>query len=586
MRLSAGGVRGGGTRRVLATGGVPIAGDVFDQKLVRARLPRHFGERGTYGAKGLPIPKWIYDTFSNWRTILELQTPENRGILQQIEQTARHPREIRALNSLVSGNYGLQLFDAVESTKRDLSDRFGGMIRLKGPHFDVMELVTRRDFENIIRPEYLRIERELDETVTASGLTPGQIDAVIRTGGSAQIPLFQQMLQKKFGADRVHSIDTFGSVTSGLGILAHHIEAGEVEARAYTRQDLRQQEISIAHPNVSVVDLRLVKRRMQARALGAAGTREVDEAALVVLTGDNRLLAQLLPEQFGDAGHRPHAAKKLNAPQLENVALALHAAPDEPLLLVTSRYRFLLSSARQLMDLQALGQSLAELHHFGTRERIFAVNRWVPIKESERLLLATSVGYARGYPAEVIAASIEAPVPLVFEQPLPGWPITVLGVHAGEQLLMLTDGGRGLRRAVRDIPGIGLQLLKRADDEAIVSVLAGDEKDDLLLVTAGGYARRLPLTSVFEAPKVNHPGRVLISRRPLRAATLVRGQAPVWLLTSSGLRAIGADGVPCEPGTTRSHQLLPLDANGEVLNVVADYRRDGSMAREPAKIAK
>src|SRR5690606_5033849 len=71
-------------RAVLATGGIPIAGDVFDQKLVRAKLTRHFGQGSLYGPrhKALTVPQWIYDTFSSWQTILELQSAENRKILQ------------------------------------------------------------------------------------------------------------------------------------------------------------------------------------------------------------------------------------------------------------------------------------------------------------------------------------------------------------------------------------------------------------------------------------------------------------------------------------------------------------------------
>ena len=48
------------TRRVLATGGIPAAGDVFDQMLVRRKLPKHFGEGSLYGSrhKALTIPKW------------------------------------------------------------------------------------------------------------------------------------------------------------------------------------------------------------------------------------------------------------------------------------------------------------------------------------------------------------------------------------------------------------------------------------------------------------------------------------------------------------------------------------------------
>ena len=47
-----------------------------------------------------------------------------------------------------------------------------------------------------------------------------QIDAVVRTGGSAQIPLFVDMLGRIFGPEKVVLSDVFGSVTAGLAIRA------------------------------------------------------------------------------------------------------------------------------------------------------------------------------------------------------------------------------------------------------------------------------------------------------------------------------------------------------------------------------
>ncbi len=542
-------------RRVLATGGVPIAGDVFDQKIVRARLPRHFGEGGRYGEKELPIPAWIYDTFSNWQTVLELQSPENRRVLQQIEQTAQRPRQLRALNSLVSGNYALQMFDIVEKTKRDLSERTGGMIRLNGPDFDVMELLTRRDFESIIRPEYLRIERELDETLSASGLRAAQIDAVVRTGGSAEIPLFQTMLQQKFGADRVHSVDTFGSVTAGLSILAHGIAAGDVEARPYTRADLQQQEVTISRPNVSLVDLRLLKRRMQAQAMRDEQASPAHETALVLLDHAGGLQAVL-----ASAEHELALAQG-------QLAAALMAPLDEPLLLITSKYRFVLSSARQLIDLHSLQQTVAQLHHFAAEERVFAISRWPELQQAQRMLLVTSVGYARSYPADVISAAINAPVPLMFEQPLPGWPVAALGSNHDDQLVLLTDGGRGLRRAVSAIPGRGLQLLKREKEETIVAALLCAPDAELLLLNAAAFARRLPLHAVPEGTRPNQPGRVLIARRSLRAA-LALGAEDALLLTRSGVQRVDPHEVPCEADSTRSHRLLRLGQGDELLQAI------------------
>lgn len=565
---------GDGARRVLATGGVAIAGDVFDQKLVRARLPKHFGEGSKYGARReMPIPKWIYDSFSNWQTILDLQTPEHRRMLQEMTQTAQRPRDLQALISLVSNNYALKMFDVVEQTKRDLSERFGGMIRLDGPGFDVLELLTRREFENIIRPEYLRIEREVDDTLRASGLKAEQIDGVIRTGGSAEIPLFQQMLQRKFGPDRVHSLDTFGSVVSGLGVMAHGIQEGEIEARAYQRQDLKQEEVAISRPNVSVVDLEMLKRRISLQEDAGEEGAVAKEPALILLTAENQVRVVVVADlAASDEADQEHPAFRATGGEIPPLLSAGTADLEEPLLLVTSRYRFFLSTPRQLLDLEEVGHSLAQLHHFGSREKVYAVARWRAVKEAERLLLVTSLGFVRSYPAEVMARSIEAPVPFAFEQPLPGWPVAVLGVHPRQEVVLLTDGGRGLRYPAGEVPGIGLQLLKRAQEEQIVSALAPNREEQLLLVTDRAYGRRMPAGAVFRSEKANHPGRVLISRRPLRGAGIVAPERPLWVATKGSVMAVAPQAIPTDEASTRSHRLLKLPEGEEVRQVVALHR--------------
>ncbi|MCB8946237.1 MAG: Hsp70 family protein, partial [Ardenticatenaceae bacterium] len=74
------------TRQVLSTGGIPVAGDVFDQKIVQAKLTRHFGKGSEYGPrhKAMTVPQWIYDYFSDWQTILELQTADNKRLIHDI----------------------------------------------------------------------------------------------------------------------------------------------------------------------------------------------------------------------------------------------------------------------------------------------------------------------------------------------------------------------------------------------------------------------------------------------------------------------------------------------------------------------
>jgi hypothetical chaperone protein len=256
---------GEGRPRVLATGGVPIAGDVFDQKLVRAKLPRHFGEGSFYGPrhKALTVPQWIYDSFSDWQTIMQLQSVENKKILREIAATAQRRYQIEALLALTSSNYGLKLFDIVEGAKRMLSDKRGAEIALNGSGFDVREFVTRGEFEGIIRGETRTIEHHLLETVAQSGLLPEQIDAVIRTGGSAQIPAFQEMLGRHFGEAKVRSIDTFSSVTAGLGICAYQLERGELGLPAHTAADFAAlPEATGGRLNVRPAHLELVQQRI------------------------------------------------------------------------------------------------------------------------------------------------------------------------------------------------------------------------------------------------------------------------------------------------------------------------------------
>ncbi|MEM7802817.1 MAG: Hsp70 family protein, partial [Chloroflexota bacterium] len=256
-------IDGKGRHEILSTGGIPVAGDIFDQKMTRAKLPKHFGEGSHYSTdhKNMPVPSWIYDIFSNWQRILELQSPENLEILDEIAQTAHRPREIQALRTLVGDNYGLQMFDAVEQAKRRLSDDMGTLITFTGPNFNVRQLITRTEFESIIGEEVRSIERHLDEMLSQAGLTPDQIDSVVRTGGSAEIPIFRRMLLTKFGPDKVRQIDTFSSVTAGLGICAAHVAEGKLDLKAWTSEDLQAHAVE-QETQISPVNLKLLKKRI------------------------------------------------------------------------------------------------------------------------------------------------------------------------------------------------------------------------------------------------------------------------------------------------------------------------------------
>lgn len=563
----------GRRREVLATGGIPVAGDVFDQKLLRAKLPPHFGEDSHYGPphKEMPVPRWLYDIFSNWQRILELQTSENRRVLQEIAQTARRPRQIEALISLVSGNYGLKMFDAVEQAKRELSERIGTMIRFQGPAFDVMEMVTRSQFETIIRIEILAINQHLDDMVAASGLQPDEIDAVIRTGGSAQIPVFQEMLREKFGRDKLVSIDTFSSVTAGLGIIAHEIDAGQMEVRGYTPADLTMTTTAATEKNVAFVNLDLIQRRIAVQEKAATKEDATAERALIILTADNQLHPVVLPagtlEQPGAIQHEPALRETL----AQRGAKALTVAGlDDPLLLVTSHYRFLLVTSRELTELPSLGLTLENLFTLKGAEHICSLAHWNEVKQQPKLLLATSRGYARAYQLEALVALIEGPVPHQLDQPLAGRPIAVLGAAEHDSLVIVTGSGRAGRIPLATMPLTGIQAINYrngSQDDWAVAAVCVPEENEILVTTATGHGRRLSAGSIYAATGPNQKGKVIVSRRPVIGLAPVHPIAPLWLLTSTRLVAVEPDRLPRDDRSTQSHPMLKLAPEEQLLSV-------------------
>jgi len=552
-------------REVLATGGLPVAGDIFDQKLTRAKLPAHFGEGSYYGPRhdARPVPRWIYDEFSNWQTFIELQSQENRRTLQEIARTAQRRYQIEALISLVTSNYGLKMFDQVETAKRLLSQKRGAEMRLDGPEFKVRDFVTRSEFERIINAEILAIEKELLRTVAASGLSTADIDAVVRTGGSAQIPAFHEMLARHFGAAKVQSMDTFSSVTAGLGIYAHQISAGEVEARAYSPTDVdRPPQARGSRPRIAPVNLELMQKRILLDAGVATGT--TIEVALVMLGEGREVHASAL-----DANQSPDRALQSLELSGQRIVQALVAAVDEPLLLITSVYRFLLLTPRKLLELAEMGLRVDDLYRLEPEETFCVVGSWRAAFAKARLLLVSSRGFARAYPLPILRESIEAPVPLRLDDPLPGLPVAFMGIDDDGDFLVLTRDARGLRWPMLNLAGSGSQVINCGKTDRVLLALPAQEKE-VILITEDGYGRRLQPDWVPAAARLNQAGRSLVARKsPLAGAAA----SPAMAVSTRTFYAIDGAALPYSASTATT-SAIPLQDGDHVQAVLTLPKAD------------
>jgi hypothetical chaperone protein len=205
-------------RRVYASGGIGIAGSDFDRAIIEKRMLFHFGKGQVHHD---PEILKLIDTIPDWAALPELSTPLAKAELERAIGAGEAPVRLKALEALIFNDLAFSFYNMIEATKIALSNQGAAVARMKEKNLDIWELYTRSQLEQDIREHRQQIEEVLMNTIIASGLEPGQIDAVVKTGGSSNVPVFSEMLVGIFGDDKVKSSDVFNSVTAGLAISAH-----------------------------------------------------------------------------------------------------------------------------------------------------------------------------------------------------------------------------------------------------------------------------------------------------------------------------------------------------------------------------
>ncbi len=202
---------------VLATGGVPIGGDLLDSRIMETRIATHFG-RGARYPDGQPLPAHLFSRLRSWQSIVELNRPELLAIIRRARRETDMPDALAALETLVTRNYGLDIFRAIEAAKIALSTDEETVVRSSHWEIDLRQPLTREQFQAAIGA-HLRAARDcVLAAVERAGCEPGAIDIVVTTGGSSLIPAFRQMLIEALPRASLAEADTFTSVAAGLAL--------------------------------------------------------------------------------------------------------------------------------------------------------------------------------------------------------------------------------------------------------------------------------------------------------------------------------------------------------------------------------
>ena len=213
---------GPGTRSILGTEGVALAGDAFDSRMVRNVVSPMLGLGSEFRSveKILPMPVWVYSDLERWHYLSLLKSRDTIEMLRSIRYHSLEPERIGALLHVVQNDLGFYLHRSVQTTKAQLSSSHDSFFQFNDAVVRIEARISRKQFEEWIGEELMRIRTCVDRLLARAGVSSGDIDHVFLTGGSSLVPAVRRIFESVFGAQKLTSGSEFTSVAQGLALRA------------------------------------------------------------------------------------------------------------------------------------------------------------------------------------------------------------------------------------------------------------------------------------------------------------------------------------------------------------------------------
>lgn len=211
---------------VVATEGAAIGGERFDALLFDAKVAEPLGLKGAYphgmSRKYIDVPS----NLRRMRTLNGILTMSAEGRAGVVLESWRD--ELPVVHEIINGGHAWEFYRAIESAKIALSDQAKSVITFarRGTTISLHEDVTRDEFDGIIGRDLDVIDTTIDRALDHASCSAADIDLVVCTGGSSQVPAFVERLSRRFGAEKVEERDAFYTVALGLGLKASELWGG------------------------------------------------------------------------------------------------------------------------------------------------------------------------------------------------------------------------------------------------------------------------------------------------------------------------------------------------------------------------
>ena len=206
---------------ILASSGVRIGGNDFDKDLALKSFMPEFGFGGFGGGKikydqVLPLPTAIYRDLAEWSKVNTLYTTKEINLAKKMLFAAQEPEKVKRLLEILQNEQGHTLLTAVEETKIALTEKEKINIALKFLSDAPVIKTDKRSFEDSLQNDIKKISGSVQECLTQAQVKPEDIQLVVLTGGSTEIPYIQEVICSRFPNAELSQNNKLSSVGLGL----------------------------------------------------------------------------------------------------------------------------------------------------------------------------------------------------------------------------------------------------------------------------------------------------------------------------------------------------------------------------------
>jgi len=202
---------------ILASSGTRVGGNDFDFDFCLNNFMQHFGFKSTYGVKNMEVPLSPFFDMSEWSRVNSLYVPKMIKQLKEIYIQSHDQTRFGRFLETVEGKKGYKILSKVEDAKIQLTAKQDHKIEMDFLKDSFSMNLNRQEFNNVVNHHIDKIVKYINECLKQAKVTQKDINFIILTGGTTEIPLLQKTVKSIFPHAEISEENKFSSIALGLG---------------------------------------------------------------------------------------------------------------------------------------------------------------------------------------------------------------------------------------------------------------------------------------------------------------------------------------------------------------------------------